>query len=139
MGWGKLVAPTRGEAVQAFLVKNHRNAEAAVFAEKFLRGVGEFRHRAHIQPAAEGTGAANLAEAVARRETRAALWPNRNARVVGECFRNFLPNAHHLRGLFLDGHAREQILHAALRRQRRVLISAPERLSFAGARQICIS
>jgi hypothetical protein len=35
-------------AVQAFLVENDRNAQAAVFEEELLNGVGQFRHASRV-------------------------------------------------------------------------------------------
>ena len=60
-------------AVQAFLVEDHRNAEAAVLDEEFLDGVGQLRHAAGVLALAGIAGAADLAEAVAVFEGRLAF------------------------------------------------------------------
>ena len=62
-GLGEAGAVHGRVAVQALLVEHDGNAEAAVFEEEFLDGVGQLGHAARIEAAAGVAGAANLAEA----------------------------------------------------------------------------
>ena len=106
-------------AVQAFLVKNHRNAEPRMFDEKFLDRVGQFRRFAGIfadagvaRHAAGVAGAADLSDAMAVFESCLAFLKSKLPAASSSFVGFFLPDAHHLRGLFFQRHARQQILHA---------------------------
>ncbi len=120
MGCGKLVRFAGGVAVQAFLVKDHGNAEPGIFDEKFLDGVGEFRHLlgGSAQPWRGGggcgiAGTADLAEAMTFFEGGLRLLGIKIAFGVQQFGGFFLPDAHHLRGFFFQRHAREEIFNAA--------------------------
>ena len=119
-GLGEAGAILGRVAVQAFLVKHHRDAEAAVFEEELLDGVGELRHAARGlafgrrgRVAARVAGAADLADAVAFFESGLGFLQVEVAMLIHELLRLLLPDAHHLRGLFLKGHPRQQIADAS--------------------------
>jgi hypothetical protein len=57
-------------AVQAFLVKDHRNAQPGVPDEKLLDGIGQLRHFARVSAPARVAGPADLADAAAVLERR---------------------------------------------------------------------
>jgi hypothetical protein len=105
--------------VQTFLVKHHRNAEPRFFDEKFLDGVGEFRRLpgvladASVARRAAGVARpADLANAVTFFERGLRLLKIKVAVCIEQLRGFLLPDAHHLRGFFLQRHARQQIFHA---------------------------
>ncbi len=91
--------------MQTLLVEDHRYAEPAVLDEEFLYGVGELRHAARVLALTGIAGTPHLAEPAALFES--GLGFSRVEITVGIHQRRpfFLPDTHHLRGLFLQRHA----------------------------------
>ena len=126
-------------AVETFLVENHGDAEPRFLDEKFLDGVGEFRHAArglaiggHGRVASRIAGATDLAHAVAFLERRLRFGGIEVAAGVHEFRGLLLPEAHHLRGFFFEGHPREQIFDAGGGGQGGVFVSGRFRHGTAG-------
>ena len=98
-------------AVQALLVKDHGDAEPAVLDEELLDGVGEFRHAARVLALAGIAGTAHLAEPASLFESGLGFGRVEIAVGIHQRLGFLLPDAHHLRGLFLQRHASEQVFH----------------------------
>jgi hypothetical protein len=116
-------------AMQTFLVEKNGNAEAGVLDEEFLDGVGQLGHlaRRSAQPRggrwrASVAGTANLSEPQSFREGSTRLGWIKIAFGINEYLRLFLPDAHHLRGFFLQRHVREQIGDAPAHRNLGLLV-----------------
>jgi hypothetical protein len=116
-------------AVQTFLVKNDGDAEPRMFDEKFLDCVGEFRRFARIfsdagirRRAAGVARTTDLSDAVTFFKAALAFSKSKLPLESRNFVVFFLPDAHHLRGFFLERHAREQIFHAFLGRKARQLV-----------------
>jgi hypothetical protein len=104
----------RRVAVETFLVEDHRDAEAGVFEEELLDGVGQLRHlpgrATHPRLSRRRTGVArpaHLADTVPLLERGFRLGEVEVTLGVQELFLLLLPDADHLRGLLFEGHARE--------------------------------
>ena len=102
-----------GVAVEAFLVEHDGDAEAAVFKEELLDGVGELGHGAGFLAASGVTGTADLAESATIAEGLLRFRQVEVALPVDELLGLLLPDAEHLRGFFFEGHAGEEIFDAA--------------------------
>src|SRR3954469_20408653 len=72
-GLRKARASGRRLSVQAFLVKEHRNAEPTLFDEEFLNGVSQLRLAARALAAARIAGAPDLSDAIAMGERSPSL------------------------------------------------------------------
>src|SRR5690242_1010081 len=106
--------------MQAFLVKQNRDAETGVFKKELLNGIGEFRHAARslafprfARRAACVAGASDLAQTMAFFESSFGFCRIKPTLVIQQQFLLLLPYANHLGGLLLKGHPREQISYAA--------------------------
>ena len=102
-----------GVAVQALFVEHHRNAQAAVLKEELLDGVGQLGHAASVLAAAGIARPAHLAQSAAIAKRLLRLSEIEVAARIHQRLGLRLPDAHHLCGLFLQRHPREQVLHAS--------------------------
>ena len=109
--------------VQTFLVEDHRNSEPGIFHEKFLNRIRQFGRAARVLALARVAGPAHLPKSVAVLERGFGLLQIKIALGVRERLGFFLPDAHHLRGFFLQCHARQQVLHAFGGGQRGIFIN----------------
>ena len=122
-------------AVQAFLVIHHRDAEPGVLNEEPLNRVRHLRRLARGFAASGVARAAHLAEAVPVTEVRLGLDRVKVPLAVEQQIRFLLPDAEHLRGFFLERHARKQVFHSGGGRKRSLLVSGNPRLAGAGFRR----
>src|SRR5262244_1601088 len=90
-------------------MKHHRNTEPAVFDEESLNLVRQLGLAARALAAARVTRPADLTDAAAVRERSLRFLEIELAVGVDECVRFLLPDAHHLRGLFLERHPRKEV------------------------------
>ena len=119
----------RRVAVQALLVEDHRNAQAAVLEEELLDGVGQLGHAASVLAAAGIARPADLSQSAAVAKRLLRLLEIEVALRIHQRLGLRLPDAQHLRGLFLQRHPREQVLDAPGGGQTGVFISGS---GFAG-------
>src|ERR1035437_10278809 len=83
-----------------------------MFDEKLLNRVGQLRRFARVFSNACVAGTTNLSETVSFFESGLGFFEIKITGSVQKLRVFFLPEAHHLRGLFLQRHARQQIFHA---------------------------
>jgi hypothetical protein len=109
---GEACAFTRGVPMQAFFVKHHRDSKAGLLDKELLDGIGEFGHpfsrlaEPRFGGRASGiTGSADLADAMTVFESSARLGEVEFSIGIDQLVRLLLPDAHHLRRLFLQCHA----------------------------------
>ena len=106
-GLGKAGSRRSGVTVQTLFMKDHGNAQAAVFQEELLDGVGQLGHAAGIFAAAGVRGAANLADTATVLEGSLGFGEVEVALFVDQLLRLLQPDAAHLSGFFLKRHARQ--------------------------------
>ena len=128
-GLGEVRGVAGGLAVQAFLVKDYRDAKTRVFEEELLDSVGQFGHTAgslalpRFARRCPGiAGPPDLAEAMAGLESRPGLAGIEIALRVHKLLCLLLPDAHHLRRLFLERHARKEVSNTKGDRNVRLLV-----------------
>jgi len=119
MGCGKLVPPMAAWPCR-HSSKDDRNSQAAVLDEKSLDRVGQFRHAARVLALARVAGPAYLANSVPVPKGRLRLLEIEVAAGVYECLALFLPDAQHLRGLFLQRRPPQKVRHSSRCWQARV-------------------
>src|SRR5262245_51325505 len=90
-------------------MKQHRNSEPAVLDEESLNLVRQVGLAARALAAARVTRPADLTDAVAVGERALRFLEIELPVGVDECVGFLLPHAHHLRGLFLERHPREEV------------------------------
>src|SRR5260221_3179663 len=140
-GLRKARAAYRRMAVQTLVMKHDRDAQPALLAEEPLNVIRELGLLARIasllrfvSSAARVARAADLPQSIAMAEGGARLRDVERTVRVHEGVGLLLPDARHLRRLFLDGHARQQILDPPFRRKCSVLKWVhPRRLSIPGS------
>ena len=120
--------------MQALFVKNHRNAQAAIFHEELLDGVGEFRHAARVLPLAGIAGTPHLPKPAPLLECGLGFGCVEIAAGIHQRVGFPLPDAHHLRGFFFQGHPGKEILHPLGSGQRGV----PVGCGLTGGRHIVV-
>ncbi len=111
-----------GVAVQAFLMEDDRDAQPGVLDEELLNVVGQLRHFSGVAAAAGIAGPADLTEAEAILEMGPGFLQVEPAFLVDHRAALLLPDAEHLRDLFFQRHARQQVLDAALDGEFRIAI-----------------
>jgi hypothetical protein len=120
--------------VQALLVEDDRNAEPALFQEESLDGIGELRlltrtasllrivaAATHATPARIAR-ATHLSQSVPLPERRSGFLQVEHAGRVDQRLRLLLPDSHHLCGLLLQRHPRQQVAHPLAGGEGRVLV-----------------
>ena len=127
MACGKLVAPTRRVAVQPFLVKQDGNAEPRVRQGIALQRIHQPNRAADIAPGHHARRGRPGGIRGPRKLTDAVRILLRHFRRIElqfgvEHLRLGIPDAEHLSDLFLQRHARQQILDARLDRRCGILV-----------------
>jgi hypothetical protein len=100
--------------VKALFVEDNRNFEPAVFDKELLNRIRKLGHLPRVLSAPRITGPPDLSESQAILETGLCLLRVKVALSIKQGARLLVPNAEHLRDLFLQRHARKKIPHAAL-------------------------
>ncbi len=111
-GLRKTGSRRRRVAVQALFMEDHWNAQASVFQEELLNLIGQRGHFAGVPAAAGVRGPAHLPDAAPALEGHFGFGEIEVALFVHQLLRLLLPDAAHLFGLLLHGHALQQILDA---------------------------
>jgi len=106
--------------MKAFFMKNNRNPQPALFNEKLLNRVGQFRRLARIFPAGCIARPRNLSQTISLRVTGLGFGPIKLAFLVNQCFHFIVPDAQHLRDLFFQCHSGNQVFDPPFHRIGRI-------------------
>jgi len=109
-------------SVQALFVEYDRNFQAAVFQEKFLDFVGEFRGLTRVLALSRVARTSYLSNAIALLEKCIGLVFVEVAVVVQHSLRAVTPDADHLRSFFFQRHAGKKVFRALFEGKFRVLV-----------------
>ena len=121
-GLGKAGCVHGGLAVEALFVEDDGDAEAALFEEEALDGVGEFGGGAGVEARAGIAGASDLTQAMALFKGSFGFLLVEAALRVHEGFGLFLPDAYHLGGFLGEGHPGQEVFGALFRGELWVLV-----------------